>query len=111
MPRRMQFLKHAFGLRYLPPAPAGQAHRILIRLDDHSSQRHKSDLESCRRKAEVDSLSSRSRHRGYLSRQQEIGAPPDLRSPDRSGGVAREQNALTQGARAAGDETSSESPR
>jgi hypothetical protein len=41
-----QFLKHAFGIRYLPVAPPGQTHRILIRLDDHSSQRHKSDLQS-----------------------------------------------------------------
>jgi hypothetical protein len=40
-----QFLKHAFGLRYLPIAPNGERHRILIRLDDHSSQQHKDKLE------------------------------------------------------------------
>ena len=39
-----QFLKHAFGLKFLPPAGAGQKHEILIRLDTHSSQRHKTDL-------------------------------------------------------------------
>lgn len=39
-----QFLKHAFGLRYLPPAPAGDSYRILIRLDNHSSLKHKNDL-------------------------------------------------------------------
>lgn len=40
-----QFLKHAFGLRYLPRAPNGERHRILIRLDDHSSKTHKQKLE------------------------------------------------------------------
>jgi len=41
-----QFLKHAFGLRHLPPAPPGDTNRILARLDDHSSQKHKTALES-----------------------------------------------------------------
>jgi len=41
-----QFLKHAFGLRFLPPAKGPGPDRVLIRLDDHSSQRHKRDLET-----------------------------------------------------------------
>lgn len=41
-----QFLKHAFGVKHLPAAPPGSRHRVLIRLDDHSSQRHKAELES-----------------------------------------------------------------
>jgi hypothetical protein len=38
-----QFLKKAFGLEYLPPAENG-IDKILIRLDTHSSQKHKSNL-------------------------------------------------------------------
>ncbi|MCK6569718.1 hypothetical protein L6V77_01250 [Myxococcota bacterium] len=41
-----QFLKHAFGLKYLPVAPHGEKHRILVRLDDHSSLKHKNGLRS-----------------------------------------------------------------
>lgn len=39
-----QFLKHAFGLKFLPPAPAGQKNEVLVRLDTHSSQPHKDRL-------------------------------------------------------------------
>lgn len=39
-----QFLKHAFGFKHLPATGSGQKHEILIRLDTHSSQRHKDDL-------------------------------------------------------------------
>jgi hypothetical protein len=39
-----QFLKHAFGIKFLPPAPLMSPHEILIRLDTHSSQRHKDEL-------------------------------------------------------------------
>lgn len=39
-----QFLKHAFGFKYLSDAPTGQKHQIVLRLDTHSSQRHKTEL-------------------------------------------------------------------
>lgn len=39
-----QFVKHAFGVMHLPAAPAGERHEVLVRLDTHSSQRHKDDL-------------------------------------------------------------------
>lgn len=39
-----QFLKHAFGLKHLPAPAPGSKHEILIRLDTHSSQRHKDEL-------------------------------------------------------------------
>jgi len=39
-----QFLKHAFGIKYLPPAEVGSRHELLIRLDQHSSQRHQKRL-------------------------------------------------------------------
>ena len=38
-----QFLKHSFGLKYLPAAASGPD-KVLIRLDTHSSQKHKSAL-------------------------------------------------------------------
>ncbi|MFZ0828441.1 MAG: hypothetical protein WAO02_13560 [Verrucomicrobiia bacterium] len=38
-----QFLKHSFGLSYLPAAEGG-FDKILIRLDTHSSQKHKREL-------------------------------------------------------------------
>jgi hypothetical protein len=41
-----QFLKHAFGMSSLPQPAAGKPHRILVRLDDHSSQKHKTALAS-----------------------------------------------------------------
>ncbi|MFQ5957810.1 MAG: hypothetical protein ACE5LF_00425 [Alphaproteobacteria bacterium] len=41
-----QFLKHAFGLRYLPLAPDGGRTHVLIRLDAHTSQQHTSRLET-----------------------------------------------------------------
>lgn len=37
-----QFIKHAFGLRYLPQGP----HEILVRIDEHSSQVHQDALAS-----------------------------------------------------------------
>lgn len=39
-----QFIKHQFGLKYLPVDNSGMDHRIYIRLDDHSSQKHKDQL-------------------------------------------------------------------
>lgn len=36
-----QFLKHSFGLEYLDK---GTTHEVLVRLDTHSSQKHKTDL-------------------------------------------------------------------
>ena len=39
-----QFIKHSFGLRYLPPDPDGADTRVSIRLDNHSSQQHKERL-------------------------------------------------------------------
>ncbi len=39
-----QFLKHAFGLRFLPAAPHGQKNEVLVRLDNHSSQKHQDRL-------------------------------------------------------------------
>lgn len=39
-----QFLKHAFGFKHLPATSVDQKHEILIRLDTHSSQRHKDEL-------------------------------------------------------------------
>lgn len=39
-----QFLKHSFGLKYISPAPQGTMHQIILRLDTHSSQRHKEAL-------------------------------------------------------------------
>lgn len=39
-----QYIKHAFGLRYLPHAPDGT--QVLLRLDNHSSQGHKDRLVS-----------------------------------------------------------------
>ncbi|HRI50280.1 MAG TPA: hypothetical protein PLW65_08860 [Pseudomonadota bacterium] len=38
-----QFIKHAFGLRYLPTIPGRNAN-ILLRLDEHSSLKHMADL-------------------------------------------------------------------
>jgi hypothetical protein len=40
-----QFIKHAFGLEFLP-VQHDVIHEILVRLDGHSSQRHKDQLES-----------------------------------------------------------------
>lgn len=37
-----QFLKHCFGLRYMP---SGLTNEVLVRLDTHSSQKHKDRLE------------------------------------------------------------------
>ncbi|QSQ17907.1 DUF3800 domain-containing protein [Myxococcus landrumensis] len=39
-----QFLKHAFGLKFLPRSPHGQRNEILVRLDNHSSQKHQDRL-------------------------------------------------------------------
>jgi hypothetical protein len=39
-----QYIKHAFGIRYLPIVK-NHSHHIMIRLDNHSSQEHKHDLE------------------------------------------------------------------
>jgi hypothetical protein len=39
-----QFLKHHFGLRYLPETDPTSDHYVTIRLDGHSSQRHCDDL-------------------------------------------------------------------
>lgn len=39
-----QFLKHAFGFQYLPILPNAEKHEILLRLDGHSSQKHKDEL-------------------------------------------------------------------
>lgn len=41
-----QFLKHAFGFKYLYPAPRGSVHQIILRLDTHSSQQHKAELDN-----------------------------------------------------------------
>jgi len=38
-----QFLKHAFGIKFLPPA-VGNFDKVVIRLDNHSSQKHKKQL-------------------------------------------------------------------
>lgn len=38
-----QFLKHAFGLRFMPTSQSGNI-TLLIRLDNHSSIKHKDDL-------------------------------------------------------------------
>ncbi len=38
-----QFLKHSFGLKHLPAA-TGSRHEVIVRLDNHSSQKHKNDL-------------------------------------------------------------------
>lgn len=40
-----QFLKHSFGLKHLPAA-SGPPHQVLVRLDNHSSQKHKDELVS-----------------------------------------------------------------
>ncbi len=40
-----QFLKHAFGFQYLPFLPNYEKHEILLRLDGHSSQKHKDELD------------------------------------------------------------------
>lgn len=39
-----QFLKHAFGFQYLSKLPTGERHQVVLRLDTHSSQRHKDQL-------------------------------------------------------------------
>lgn len=39
-----QFIKHSFGIQFLPVIHDVK-HEILVRLDGHSSQRHKDDLE------------------------------------------------------------------
>lgn len=39
-----QFLKNSFGLKYLPRLSNGEKYNILIRLDNHSSQKHKDSL-------------------------------------------------------------------
>lgn len=39
-----QFIKHAFGLKYLAAPPIGTRHQVVLRLDTHSSQRHKDEL-------------------------------------------------------------------
>lgn len=39
-----QFLKHAFGFKYLSIPPANTKHQIVLRLDTHSSQQHKNEL-------------------------------------------------------------------
>jgi hypothetical protein len=39
-----QFLKHAFGLRYLPNTDLAREHHVTIRLDNHSSEHHTTDL-------------------------------------------------------------------
>lgn len=41
-----QFIKHSFGLAFLPVDNSGGQHNLLIRLDEHSSQKHKKELES-----------------------------------------------------------------
>ena len=40
-----QFLKNSFGIKYLPKLSDGKKYEILIRLDNHSSQKHKQDLD------------------------------------------------------------------
>ncbi len=45
-----QFIKHSFGLQYLPQAVGGN-HKITIRMDTHSSQKHKKRL-----KGEIESI-------------------------------------------------------
>lgn len=40
-----QFLKHAFGFQFLPVLPNNEKHKILLRLDGHSSQKHKDELD------------------------------------------------------------------
>jgi hypothetical protein len=49
-----QFLKHHFGLRYLPATDPLKDHHVSVRLDNHSSQRHKDELV-----AHMNKLSSR----------------------------------------------------
>jgi hypothetical protein len=39
-----QFLKHAFGIKWLPVADFGEVSEIWMRLDDHSSKQHKQGL-------------------------------------------------------------------
>ncbi len=39
-----QFLKHCFGLQHLPPASTAAPHQILLRLDEHSSAKHRNRL-------------------------------------------------------------------
>lgn len=41
-----QFIKHHFGLEHLPAASVDEPHEILLRLDNHSSQKHKANLET-----------------------------------------------------------------
>jgi hypothetical protein len=40
-----QFIKHHFGLEHLPAATRESPHEILLRLDNHSSQKHKVKLD------------------------------------------------------------------
>ncbi len=39
-----QFIKHSFGLKYLEIDPNGEVTKIFVRLDNHSSQKHKNNL-------------------------------------------------------------------
>ena len=39
-----QFIKHHFDLAHLPAVPPGDKNQVLLRLDDHSSQKHKANL-------------------------------------------------------------------
>lgn len=39
-----QFLKHAFGIKYIPADEGGQGIKLFIRLDNHSSQKNKDQL-------------------------------------------------------------------
>jgi len=39
-----QFLKHSFGLKYLPPAAPGDRNIVRVTLDTHSSEQHKGNL-------------------------------------------------------------------
>jgi len=41
-----QFLKHSFGLQHLPAATAAEPHQVLLRLDEHSSSKHKTRLKN-----------------------------------------------------------------